>query len=318
MRNRLVMAPMWTGKATDNGYVTETLIRHYAERSGCLGLQVVEAAAVSSEGLALDRSLRLDSDERVQGLERLVKEVHLRDTPIAVQLYHGGGVAKSRLTGSQPLAPSAVMIPLHGEELPREMTEAEVDEVVDGYRLAARRACEAGFDAVEVHGAHYVLLPQFLSPLTNKRTDEYGGSLDNRARLSLRIVKSIKKELGAGYPVLFRLGVDDMLPGGLSLHEGVRAAKMIAEAGADVIDVSAGIRGHLHPTDRGPGFFVSLASAVRKEIKVPVIGVGGVRTAADADRIIGSGQVDLVAVGRAILAEPTWARNAIKMLRRDT
>lgn len=318
LRNRMVMAPMWTGKATDDGYVTEELIRHYAERPDSLGLQVVEATAASNKGLALERSLQLDSDDHVPGLEKLVKLAHLRDTLIAIQLYHGGGVAKSRLTGSQPLAPSAVMIPLHGEELPREMTEAESDEVVNGYRLAARRACEAGFDAVEVHGAHYVLLPQFHSPLTNKRNDKYGGSLENRARLSLRIVKGIKKELGADYPVLFRLGVDDMLPGGLPLHEGVRAAKMIAEAGADVIDVSAGIRGHLHPTDKGPGFFVPLAQAVKKAVKVPMVGVGGIKSATDADRIIRSGQADLVAVGRAILAEPMWARNVVKELGRDT
>ena len=124
----------------------------------------------------------------------------------------------------------------------------------------------------------------------------------------------MRKELGPHYPILYRLGVDDMLPGGLTLEDGVKAAEKIVEAGADAIDVSAGIRGHIHPTDKGPGFYVPLASAVKKTVNVPVIGVGGVKTAAEVDLSIASGEVDLVAVGRAILSDPFWAKNAVEEL----
>jgi NADPH2 dehydrogenase len=314
LKNRIVMAPMWTGKATDDGYVTDELVKHYTDRSENLGLQIVEATITSRKGAVLDRSLQISSDSYIPGLEKLVKSVHRKDTSIALQLAHGGGVAKSKLTGFQPIAPSALITPIHGKELPKDMTEDDIDEVIHDFRSASRRAYEAGFDAVEVHGAHYVLLPQFHSPLTNKRQDKYGGSLTNRLRLSTKTVKAMRKELGAHYPILYRLGVDDLLPGGLTLEDGVKAAKKIVEAGADVIDVSAGIRGHIHPTEKGPGFYMPLASAVKKTVQVPVIGVGGIKTAAEADSFIASGDVDLVAIGRAILSDPLWAKNAVKEL----
>ena len=314
LKYRIIMAPMWTGKATDDGYVTDELIRHYTDRTKYLGLQIIEAAITSRKGMVLDRNLQISSDSYIPGLEKLTRSVHRKDTGIALQLAHGGGAAKSSLTGSQPIAPSAVITPIHGKELPKEMTEDDIDEVVEEFRSASRRACEAGFDAIEVHGAHYVLLPQFHSPLTNKRQDKYGGSLTNRVRLSTGIVKAIRRELGAHYPILYRLGVDDMLPGGLTLEDGVKAAEKIVAAGADAIDVSAGIRGHIHPSDKGPGFYVPLASAVKKTVNVPVVGVGGVKTAAEADFFIASGEVDLVAIGRAILSDPFWAKNAVEEL----
>ncbi|MCX6655558.1 MAG: NADH:flavin oxidoreductase [Candidatus Bathyarchaeota archaeon] len=315
LRNRIVMAPMLVEKATREGLVTEELIRYYAERANDLGLQIVEATGVSKNSRWLNL-LSIDSDQNIPGLKRLTDSVHRAGTPAALQLVHLGGVADSVASDCQPVAPSNIMIPKRGKETPREMTIDEIDQTVDDFTQAARRASESGFDAVELHMAHYVLFSQFLSPLTNRRGDDYGGSLENRVRLHVRVIESIKKGLGPSYPVLCRLGVEDMIPGGLTLGDGVEAAKIIESAGADVIDVSGGLVGHLHPVDKGPGFFIPQASAVRSVVGVPVVGVGGIKTPGEGDELMRSGKVDLVAVGRAILNNPKWASEAVRFLLR--
>jgi len=317
LKNRIVMAPMHFDKGTKDGLVTEELVKHYVDRASSLGLQIVEATTVSKNN-RWHHFLSIDSDRFIPGLEKLVKRVHQAETLIALQLIHFGGISKKEVGLCNPMAPSSIRIPgtpgIHSDdEIPKAMTVEDIEGVVEDFSLASRRACEAGFDSVEIHGAHGVLFSQFLSPLTNKRDDEYGGSLENRVRLSVRVVQSIRRELGS-YPILYRLGAEDMLPGGLTLDEGIRAAKMIEEAGADVIDVSGGLVGHLHPDNRGPGFFVPQAAAVRKAVDVPVIGVGGIKTPEEADEIIRSGKVDLIAIGRAMVKDPNWASKAIDSL----
>ena len=318
LKNRIVMAPMHVEKPTKDGLVTEELVKHYVDRANNLGLQIVEATTISKNN-RWHHFLSIDSDRFIPGLEKLVKRVHQAETLIALQLIHFGGISKKEVGLCNPIAPSSIRIPgtpgIHSDnEIPKAMTVEDIDGVVEDFSMASRRACEAGFDSVEIHGAHGVLFSQFLSPLTNKRDDKYGGSLENRVRLSVRVVRCIRKELGASYPILYRLGAEDMLPGGLTLDEGVRAAKMIVDAGAEIIDVSGGLVGHLHPDDKDPGFFVPQAAAVRKAVDVPVIGVGGIKTPEEADEIIRSGRVDLVAVGRAILRDPKWASKAIDSL----
>jgi len=319
LRNRIVMAPMHFGKATKDGQVTEELINHYVDCANNLGLLIAEGTTVSKTNHWF-HFLRIDSDRFVPGLEKLVKRVHQSETLIALQLIHFGGLTKREVGLINPLAPSSIIIPgahmtYSDNEIPKAMTTDDIEGVIADFSKAARRACEAGFDAVEVIGAHGRLFGQFLSPLTNKRDDKYGGSLENRVRLSVRIVRSIRKELGS-YPILFRLGAEDMLPGGLTLNDGVRAAKMIVDAGADIIDVSGGLVGHLNPDNRGPGFFVPQAAAVKKAVDAPVIGVGGIKTPKEADDIIKAGKVDLIAIGRAIVKDPNWASKAIEMLTR--
>lgn len=317
LKNRIVMAPMHFDKGTKDGLVTEELVKHYVDRASNLGLQIVEATTVSKNN-RWHHFLSIDSDRFIPSLEKLVKRVHQAETLIALQLIHFGGISKKEVGLCNPMAPSSIRIPgtpgIHSDdEIPKAMTVEDIDGVVEDFSLASRRACEAGFDSVEIHGAHGVLFSQFLSPLTNKRDDEYGGSLENRVRLSVRVVQSIRRELGS-YPILYRLGAEDMLPGGLTLDEGIRAAKMIVNAGVDVIDVSGGLVGHLHPDNRGPGFFVPQAAAVKKAVDVPVIGVGGIKTPEEADEIIRSGKVDLIAIGRAIVKDPNWASKAIDSL----
>lgn len=320
LRNRIVMAPMHFALATKDGQVTEALINHYADCADDLGLLIAEATSVS-EADHWSHLLRIDSDRFVPDLEKLVKTVHQSGTLMALQLIHFGGMIKREAGLINPSGSSSIIIPgahmtYSDNGIPRAMTTDDIEGVIEDFTEAARRACEAGFDTVEINGAHGRLLGLFLSPLTNKRDDEYGGSLENRVRLSVQVVGSIRKGIGS-YPILFRLGAEDMLPGGLTLDEGVRAAQMIVDAGADVVDVSGGLVGHLHPESKGPGFFVPQAAAVKKAVDVPVIGVGGINTPEEADEIIRSGKVDLVAIGRAIAREPDWASKAIETLTRE-
>jgi NADPH2 dehydrogenase len=316
LRNRIVMPPMATGYAGTKGEVTEKLLKHYADRSNDLGLLIVEHSFVALEGRGSMNQLGVYSDDLISGLTRLVEVAHENGTPIAIQLNHGGGISSSEITGIKPVAPSSVMHPQIGVEIPHQLNLVEIEGVIDTFRDAARRGFEAGFDAIEVHGAHGYLLGQFISPVTNKRLDNYGGSLENRVRLSRRIVEEIKRDLGSNYPVFYRIGVEDsvLYPGGLTLQKGVEAARMIVGAGVDIIDVSGGLGGGRPEGLVGPGFFVPHAAAVKEVVDVPVIGVGGIQTAEEADKIIRSGKVDLVAVGRAYLSEPRWATIATRAL----
>lgn len=241
----------------------------------------------------------------------------MQETTVAIQLVHAGGTASSKLIGGQPLAPSLVKIQELYEEDPKEMSHEDIDCIVGAFIESADRARAVGFDAIELHGAHGYLLNQFLSPLTNRRVDEYGGSLINKMRISLRIVERIKQELGSVYPILYRIGVEDILPSGLALIEGVEASRLLVQSGVDILDISAGVGSSLNWLNRqvGLGFLIPQASAVKAAVKVPVIGVGGIKKAEEAEAIIQSGSVDLVAVGRALLTDPQWATKTIESLR---
>jgi 2,4-dienoyl-CoA reductase-like NADH-dependent reductase (Old Yellow Enzyme family) len=308
------MPPMATNFASQKGEVTNRLIKHYADRAESLGLLIVEHSYISPQGRISLNQLGIYSDDLVPGMTKLVNAVHEYDTPIALQINHAGGTTTQDVCGTQPIAPSSIKHPRRGQEIPREMSMDEIEKVIENFIDAARRAMEAGFDAVEVHGAHGFLINQFVSPLTNKRHDEYGGPLENRVLLPCIIVERIRRELDPNFPLLYRIGVDDMLPGGITLDEGVKAARMITEKGIDIMDVSGGLLGSRPEGLDGPGFFVPHASTIRKALDLPVIGVGGITEINEADKIIRSGNVDLIAVGRAILKEPQWAKIALNEL----
>jgi 2,4-dienoyl-CoA reductase-like NADH-dependent reductase (Old Yellow Enzyme family) len=314
LKNRIVMPPIATNFANQKGEVTNRLIKHYSDRAENLGLLIVEHSYVSHQGRISLNQLGVYSDDLVHGLTKLVDAVHEYDTPIAIQINHAGATTTKDVCGTQPVAPSSIVHPRRGQEIPRKLSVDEIDEIIENFTNAARRAIEAGFDAVEVHGAHGFLLNQFVSPLTNKRQDEYGGSLENRVRLSCKIIERIRNEIDPNYPLLYRIGADDMLPGGITLNQGVKAARMIIEKGIDIMDVSGGLLGSRPDGLEGPGFFVPHAATIREALSLPVIGVGGITEFMDADKIIRSGKVDLVAIGRALLKEPKWAKRAIEEL----
>jgi 2,4-dienoyl-CoA reductase-like NADH-dependent reductase (Old Yellow Enzyme family) len=307
-RNRIVMPPMQTGRATVKGAVTDRLVSFYVRRSTALGLLIVEHCYVSSSGKLSPKQLGIYDDELIGGLERLSGRIHAAGTPVVVQITHAGGVANREVIGAEPVGPSAT-----GKT--RELTRSEIEVLVEDFAVAAERAIKAGFDGVELHGAHGFLLNQFFSPLVNKRVDEYGGSLENRMRFPLMVVEEVRKRV-KGRLLLYRLGADDLAPNGTQIESSVAFAVKLEQLGVDVVDVSGGLCGSEPKQLRNvKGYFVPQAYEIKKAVRAPVIGVGGITEAEYADMLVRDGKVDLVAVGRAFWKDPKWAEKAVEALK---
>jgi NADPH2 dehydrogenase len=307
LKNRIVMPPMHTGLATAEGAVTDNLVEHYVRRSKALGLLVVEHSYVSLDGRFSERQLGIYDDRLVSGLEKLSSTVHATGTPVVIQMNHAGRAASMEVTGMEPVAPSP-------NDNARELQGQEIEALVNAFAVAAERAMRAGFDGVEVHGAHGFLLNQFFSPLTNRRRDRYGGSLENRIRFPLEVVERVEEKVG-GRLLLYRLGSDDLDPAGVKIEDSKRIAVKLEEAGVDIIDVSGGLCGSRPAQLQGrQGYFIPQAREIKTVADVPVIGVGGITEPEYADTVIREGRVDLLAVGRALLKDPDWATKAIKTL----
>ena len=307
-KNRVVMPPMQTGRATVKGAVTDKLIGFYVRRSAALGMLIVEHCYVSAGGRLSLKQLGINDDELIDGLERLAGSIHALGTPVVVQISHAGGVANRNVIGAEPAGPSAT-----GKT--RELSRSEIEGLVEEFAMAAERAIKAGFDGVELHGAHGFLLNQFFSPLLNKRGDEYGGSLENRMRFPLMVVERVRESVG-GRLLLYRLGADDLAPNGTQVEDSAAFAVKLEQCGVDVVDVSGGMCGGEPKQLRSvKGYFVPQAYEVKKAVRVPVIGVGGITEAEHADRLVREGKVDLVAVGRALWRDPKWAEKAVEALK---
>ncbi len=314
LKNRLVMAPMATNMATEEGGVTDRHVKHYRTRAdGGVGLIIVEHTYVSKDGKLSRGQLGIYDDKLITGLKRLVETIHTHGAKVVLQITHGGSRVTREMTGMQPAGPWNIPVP-GDKEAPRPFTVAEITGIVKDFREAARRAIAAGFDGVEIHGAHGFLLCQFLSPLVNRRNDAYGGSLEGRLRLPLEIIAKVRAQIGEDVPLFYRFGADDMVDGGLTPEEAKIIAPRLEKAGVDVIDVSGGLGGTGGRRSTEQGFFVLLAQSVKETVKVPVIGVGNITEAGYADRVVQEGRVDLVALGRKLLSTPDFPKQAAKAL----
>ena len=308
LRNRIVMPPMQTGRATTNGAVTDRLIGFYVRRSAYLGLVIVEHCYISSRGRLSYKQLGIHEDELIEGLERLASNIHQQGTPTVVQISHAGGVAIREVIRDQPAGPSKTKVS-------RQLTRDEIEALVEEFARGAERAVKSGFDGVELHGAHGFLLNQFFSPLFNRRRDVYGGSLENRMRFPLTVVEAIRDCI-KNRLLLYRLGADDLDPRGTRIEDAVEFARRLEEYGVDVIDVSGGMCGSEPKQLRNvKGYFIPQAERIKEEVTVPVIGVGGISEAEYADNLVREGKVDLVAVGRALWRDPNWAQKAVEVLK---
>jgi NADPH2 dehydrogenase len=308
LRNRIVMPPMQTGLATTEGIVTDSLVEHYVQRSKALGLLIVEHSYVSPDGKLSQRQLGICDDSSVSGLRKLSTSVHATGIPVVIQINHAGRSASKEITGMQPVAPSVV-----GNA--RELRVEEIEALSQAYAMAAERAIRAGFDGVEVHGAHGFLLNQFFSPLANSRRDKYGGSLENRIRFPLEVVERVREKLDRKL-LLYRLGSDDLVAEGTRIEDSKRFAMKLEEAGVDILDVSGGLCGGSPASLQGiQGYFVPQAYEIKKVVDIPVIGVGGITEPEYANKLIQEEKADLVAVGRALLNDPDWAEKALKRLK---
>ncbi len=309
-RNRLVFAPITTQYADEQGRVTERIKAHYEARArGGVGVIVVEATYVEPVGHVFVNQLGIHDDSLVEGLRDLAACIKRHGSVAAIQLHHGGRMARSGLTGIPPVAPSAVPAP--GGEVPCEMSLDEIEGTVRSFVRAAERAREAGFGAVELHGAHGYLIDSFISGASNRRTDAYGGSVENRARFLIEIIEGVKAATGPGFPVWVRMnGREYGIEQGTTLGEAIQVAKLAQKAGVDGVHVSA--FGPATPTNRTtavfkPAVIEDLAATMKHNLSVPVIAVGRI-TASAGDRMIEEANADLVAVGKGLLADADMPR----------
>ncbi|HHY95526.1 MAG TPA: NADH:flavin oxidoreductase [Firmicutes bacterium] len=321
LRNRIVMPPMASDVASEEGEPTKRHFDHYLPRARSgVALVIVEHSYVEKAGRMSRTQLGIHHDGLVEPYRRLVAAIKEAGAAAAIQITHAGGATTEAVCGSRPVGPSPVSH-LRSGQAPRPLAEEELSALAQAFAAAARRAREAGFDAVEIHGAHGFLLNQFLSPVTNRRTDAYGGSLENRARFPLHVVGAVREAVGPDYPVFYRLGAADWLPGlapvatgaGLTLEETKVVAPWLVQAGIDLLDISGGLGGS-RPQGVPPGYFVPLAVGIKSVVKVPVLVTGGITDPLLADEIVRTGKADLVGIGRALLADPQWAAQAVATL----
>lgn len=308
------MPGMSTNLGGPYGEITDHLIRYYEERAkGGTGLIITEFTTIDYElGRGAMNQLRIDHDRYITGFYRLANAIHKYGAKIFVQLHHAGRQANSLLTdGKQIVAPSPIMCEAVGEE-PRELTTTEVKELVQKFIAGAVRAKMAGVDGVEVHGAHGYLINQFLSPKTNIRTDEYGGSFENRMRFLKEIVLGIKEKCGQDFPVIVRLSVDEFDKGGQDVELSKEICRYLESIGVDGIHASAGNYNSMETVIESPlyeeGWRVYLAEEMKKVVNIPVIAVGNIRDPKYVDSIIEEGKADFVAIGRGLIADPEWVR----------
>ncbi len=318
IKNRIVMPPMTTRLADAEGHVTDDTIAYYLARvRGGTGLITVEMASPTRAGRHRRRELGIYDDRFLPGLTRLADAIRGGGAKASIQLGHGGGHTRADVCGETPIAPSAIPHPVfevtNQTIVPREMTRADIDTTIAAFAAAAARAQKAGFDCVEIHAAHGYLISQFLTPFENRRTDAYGGSLENRARFGLEVLRAVKAAV-PGMPVIFRISVDDYFtPGGLTYQEGKRVAVWAAEAGADALHVAAGVYrsppttpGSIPPMAFPDAPFLDYAAGIKREVRVPVIAVGRLGDPETATAAVADGRTDFVALGRTLIAEPEW------------
>ncbi len=325
LKNRIVMPPMGTNFASEIGAVTERLVNYYVERAkGMVGLIIVEAACVESVlGRAIVNQLRVDSDKFLPGLADLVDAVHLHGARIALQIHHAGRETTLEATeGRTPVSASDVpyidMYSSPGAVVvqPRPLLVEEICELVEKFGEGARRAKAAGFDAVELHGAHGYLIGQFLSPYANRRTDMYGGSFEGRMRFPLEVIRCVREKVGLDYPLSFRISADEFIEGGITLELAKKIAVKLEEAGINVIHVSGSLAESEHmceaPMAVQRGYMVHLAEGVKKVVGVPVVTVGRINDPELAEKILQEGKADLVSMGRALIADPELPLKAME------
>ena len=308
LKNRAVVSAMVTNYCEPNGMPTEKYIAYHEHKArGGWGLIITEDYVIAPNAGGFVRLPGLYSAELAAAHRELTERVHAAGGKIAAQIYHAGRETKSSVTGEPIVGPSAVREPTRSET-PRELSIDEVHDLVRQFATCATYAKQAGFDAVEVHGAHGYLVGAFASPFSNKRCDEYGGTTRNRARFACEIIQAIKEACGEDYPVIYRMSVNEYVNGGLELEESKVIARLVEQAGADCIHVSQGVycttQHIIPPAVVAPAAYVDNAAAIRSVVSVPVIAVGRINSMDVAESVLASGKADLVTMARASLADP--------------
>jgi 2,4-dienoyl-CoA reductase-like NADH-dependent reductase (Old Yellow Enzyme family) len=309
-----------------DGFATDWHLVHLGCRAqGGAGLVILEASAVVPAGRISPGDLGIWKDDHIPALKRIVQFIHSQGSRAAIQLAHAGRKASMSIPfagerlllpakgGWEPVAPSALAFsPSYA--VPLALDQTGIGSVIEAFRQAALRAFEAGFDAVEIHAAHGYLLHQFLSPLANQRTDEYGGSFHNRIRLTLEVVDAVRSVWPEHLPLFLRISATDWAPGGWDVDESVQLARLLPEHGIDLVDVSSGGQIPNAQIPVGPGFQVEFAARIRHETGIPTAAVGLISDPAQANAIVTQGDADLVLLGRELLRDPYWPLHAAAAL----
>jgi len=325
LKNRIVVSPMCQ-YSSENGMPTDWHLVHLGSRAvGGAAMIFVEATAVSPEGRISPGDSGIWSDAHAEGFKRITAFTKSQNSVAAIQLAHagrkastdvpwrGGGFLRSDEGGWQTIAPSPIAF-RETDESPREMTREDIEEAIAQFADATRRSVDAGFEAVEIHMAHGYLLHEFLSPLSNRRTDEYGGSLEARARFPLRVARAVRAAFPPELPVFVRISATDWVEGGWDLPQSIQFARWLKEEGIDLIDCSSGglVPGAKIPI--APGYQVPFAAAIRKETGVATGAVGLITGPDQAEQIVSGGEADLVFLARSMLRNPYWPIHAAREL----
>ncbi len=309
--NRFVRSATHDFLAEEDGRVTDRQIELFRELGrGEVGLIITGHAFVQAAGKAAPRQLGVHQDGMVQGLRRIPEAVHAFPSKVFLQIAHAGRQTKERICGCIPVAPSAVYDPV-SKIMPRALSAAEIPALIADFVAAARRAREAGFDGVQLHAAHGYLLSSFLSPHTNRRPDEWGGSLDNRSRVLVEIMRGIRRIAGRDFPIIIKLNSTDFLDGGLMVEDSVRVARTLEAEGLDGIEVSGGMaeagKGSMWEglrSEEEEGYFVDSAAKVKAAVRIPVFGLGGWRTLRAMGKAVLDGGADFISLSRPLIKDP--------------
>ncbi len=316
VKNRLVMPPMVRNYADFDGNSTRRYESHIERIArGGVGTIILEASYVEPAGKGFQYQLGVHSDHIIAGLKKLVAIAHRHGAAIGPQLYLAGRQTSSKISCLPLIAPSPIPDPLM-QELPHAADQDEIARIVSSFGKAASRARKAGCDFVEIHAAHGYLVNQFLSPFSNKRSDDYGGSLENRMRFLLEILQAVRAETGADFPILVRISADELIPSGLRLNETIQIAQRLEREGVAAVHVSVGNYASytqgmmIPPMAMADGILVPYAAAIKQSVSIPVIAVGKIRSPELAERILKDKQADFIAIGRGLLADPDWPLKA--------
>ncbi len=310
IKNRIVMMPMGTNYGEQNGEMSFLHINYYEQRAkGGTGLIIVENASIDSpQGSNGTTQLRIDHDNYLPRLFKFCENIHRYGTKIAIQINHAGASAISSRINMQPVSASDVPSK-EGGEIPRPLSREEILHIVKKYGEAPKRAQTAGFDAVEIHAGHSYLISQFLSPITNKRTDEFGGSVENRTRFCRMVIDEVRKQVGPFFPIMLRLSADELMEGGNTLDDTLEYLDYLQEE-VDIFDVSCGLNGSIqYQIDANylpDGWRSYMAKAVKEKFNKPCISMGNIRDPKVAERILADGDADLIGMGRGLIADPAW------------
>jgi 2,4-dienoyl-CoA reductase-like NADH-dependent reductase (Old Yellow Enzyme family) len=313
LANRFVRSATWEGLAAQDGSVTPRLTEMMVELArGEVGLIISGYSFISPEGQANPGQLAVHDDRFVAGLREMVRAVHAAGGKIALQLVHGGCSANPELSGLEPIGPSARE--QDGRPRCRPAGKEDIATIVSAFARAAGRAKEAGFDAVQIHAAHGFLLSQFLSPAFNKRRDEYGGRIENRARFLLEVVRSVREAVGPQYPVLIKINSEDFLDGGMTSEEAVQVSGMLEKASVDAIELSGGTvaspqefrppRPGKLETPEQEVYYREAARLHKQEVTIPLMLVGGIRSYGVAEELVRDGTADYISMSRPLICEP--------------